>query len=222
MTDLHHLFPSKSIIVSCQAEAGSPTDNVDMIGAFAQSAVLGGAAGLRLAGAEHIAAVRARGIGLPIIGIHKSYQPGMPVLITGDRQQVRPLVAAGAQIIAFDATPRTRPSSLNELVQEIHACGAQALADLRQLSDMDAAIGAGADALATTLSVWDLPEYVPDIALIEAIARRWNGPLIAEGNFWTREDVRRAFDAGAHAVVIGSAITRPWKITEYYVSVTKS
>lgn len=208
------------IIVSCQAEAGSPTDDLRMIIAFAQSAALGGAVGLRLAGAEHIAAVRAVSE-LPIIGIHKDYVPGELVLITGDARHVPPLTAAGAQIIAFDATERQRPSTLGEIVTAIHTGGAAALADLRSLRDMDAALAAGADALATTLSVWDLPEYVPDIALIEAIARRWDGPIIAEGNFWTPDDVRRAFDAGARAVVIGSAITRPWKITEYYVRAAK-
>lgn len=216
MAGFDSLFPSRSIIVSCQAEAGSPTDDVRMITAFAKSAAVGGAAGLRLAGAEHIKAVRAVS-DLPVIGIHKDYRPDALVLITGDKHQVAPLVSAGAQIVAFDATQRERPSTLAEIVDAIHTAGALALADLRRLDDIDAARDAGADVLATTLSVWDLPDYVPDIAFIEGIARRWSGPIIAEGNFWSPEDVRRALDAGAQAVVIGSAITRPWKITEYYV-----
>lgn len=217
MTAIASLIPTRSIIVSCQAEAGTPTDRAETIAAFAQSAVMGGAAGLRLAGAEHIAAVRSAGITLPVIGIHKQYASDVPVLITGDRRHVAPLTESGAQIVAFDATPRARPSSLSEIVGEIHVHGALALADLRHASDAEAAIAAGADALATTLSVWDLPDYVPDIALISELVRRWSVPVIAEGNFWTPQDVRRAFDAGAHAVVIGSAITRPWKIVEYFV-----
>lgn len=217
MSGIASLFPTRSVIVSCQAEVGTPTDRVDIIVAFAQSAVLGGAAGLRLAGAEHIAAVRSAGITLPVIGIHKHYTPDSPVLITGDRRQVAPLVEAGAQIVAFDATSRARPSPVAEIVDEIHMHGALALADLRRAFDAEAALEAGADALATTLSVWDLPDYVPDIALISDLVRRWSVPVIAEGNFWTPQDVRRAFDAGAHAVVIGSAITRPWKIVEYFV-----
>ncbi|MBK8137142.1 MAG: putative N-acetylmannosamine-6-phosphate 2-epimerase [Chloroflexi bacterium] len=220
MAGFDSFIPPRSIIVSCQAETGTPTDDVGMITAFAKSAAMGGAAGLRLAGAEHIKAVRAVS-DLPIIGIHKDYRPDALVLITGDSRYVAPLVSAGAQIVAFDATRRERPSTLTEIVDAIHAAGALALADLRQTDDIDAALSAGADALATTLSVWDLPDYVPDIAFIEGIARRWSGPIIAEGNFWSPEDVRRALDTGAHAVVIGSAITRPWKITEYYVRAAK-
>ena len=220
MAGFDSFIPPRSIIVSCQAETGTPTDDVGMITAFAKSAAMGGAAGLRLAGAEHIKAVRAVS-DLPIIGIHKDYRPDALVLITGDSRYVAPLVSAGAQIVAVDATRRERPSTLTEIVDAIHAAGALALADLRQTDDIDAALSAGADALATTLSVWDLPDYVPDIAFIEGIARRWSGPIIAEGNFWSPEDVRRALDTGAHAVVIGSAITRPWKITEYYVRAAK-
>ncbi len=217
MSTIASLIPLHSIIVSCQAEVGTPTDHTSMIVAFAQSAALGGAAGLRLAGADHVAAVRSAGITLPIVGIHKQYTPDAPVLITGDRRLIAPLTDAGAQIVAFDATPRARPSSLAEIAGEIHARGALALADLRAASDAEAALEAGADALATTLSVWDLPDYVPDIALISELVQRYGVPVVAEGNFWTPQDVRHAFDAGAHAVVIGSAITRPWKIVEYFM-----
>lgn len=206
----------RGVIVSCQAETGTPTDDPRILAAFALSAQMGGAAGLRLAGADNVAAARAVST-LPIIGIEKLYRPDAPVLITGDAADVPKLTTAGAQVVAFDATPRTRPSTLTEIVQAAHDNGALAMADLRQLSDADAALEAGADILATTLSVWDLPEYVPDISLIAALKRRADVPVIAEGNFWSPEDVRRAFDAGAHAVVMGSAITRPWKITEYYV-----
>jgi putative N-acetylmannosamine-6-phosphate epimerase len=213
--DMQQVTLPRGLIVSCQAESGTPTDDPRFIVAFAQSAEMGGAVGLRLAGHEHIAAVRAV-TSLPIIGIHKHYSDSAPVMITGDAAQVPALIQAGAQIIAFDATARFRPSSLSDIVTAIHAGGALALADLRSIDDADAALEAGADALATTLSVWDLPDYVPDIALIAALVKHSIRPVIAEGNFWTPDDVRRAFDAGAQAVVMGSAITRPWKITEYY------
>ena len=41
--------------------------------------------------------------------------------------------------------------------------------------------------------------------------------MLAEGRYWTVDDVSKAFDAGAHAVVIGSAITRPNLITKRFV-----
>ncbi|MBP6298046.1 MAG: N-acetylmannosamine-6-phosphate 2-epimerase, partial [Anaerolineae bacterium] len=139
MAGFDSFIPPRSIIVSCQAETGTPTDDVGMITAFAKSAAMGGAAGLRLAGAEHIKAVRAVS-DLPIIGIHKDYRPDALVLITGDSRYVAPLVSAGAQIVAFDATRRERPSTLTEIVDAIHAAGALALADLRQTDDIDAAL----------------------------------------------------------------------------------
>lgn len=214
--DMSELLPGGGVIVSCQADPDTPTNNVAMIVAFALSAEMGGACGLRLNSAEHVAAVRAS-TELPIIAIQKHLPPGSPVLITGDVADIPPLIDAGAEIIAFDATDRPRPSPLEAIVTAIHDRGGLALADIRHFTDVERAVRLGVDAVATTLSVWDLPEYAPDIQLIRDIRQKYDMPVIAEGNFWTPDDVRRALDAGAHAVVIGSAITRPWKITEYYV-----
>lgn len=219
MSRILELLPKRGIIVSCQAEKGMPTDHPAMIAAFAKSAEMGGAIGLRLAGPEHIIAVRAV-CSLPIIGIEKVYPPDDKVIITGDHTQVPALIATGAQMIAFDATERKRPSSLEDIVRTIHDHGGLAVADLRAVADLDRAVSLGVDAVTTTLSVWDLPEYTPNVEMIAALRQQSDLPIIAEGNFWTPDDVRRAFDAGAYAVVIGSAITRPWMITEYYVRAT--
>ena len=45
--------------------------------------------------------------------------------------------------------------------------------------------------------------------------------VIAEGNFNTPEQARRAIDMGAYAVVVGSAITRPQLITKTFVDALK-
>ena len=204
------------MVVSCQADPDTPTNFVEMIVAFAQSAAMGGAAGLRLNSAEHVAAVRAK-TDLPIIAIQKFHAEGEKVLITGRHEDVPLLVQAGAEIIAFDATDRTRPSSLETIVSTIHEQGALALADIQSIDDVARSVVLGVDAIATTLAVWDLPAFTPNIQLIRDITAQTDLPIVAEGNFWTPDGVQQAFDAGAHAVVIGSAITRPWKITEYYV-----
>ena len=39
-------------------------------------------------------------------------------------------------------------------------------------------------------------------------------PILAEGRYWERHQVKTAFDLGAYSVVVGSAITRPHLITE--------
>ncbi|MBF1117633.1 MAG: N-acetylmannosamine-6-phosphate 2-epimerase, partial [Solobacterium sp.] len=41
-------------------------------------------------------------------------------------------------------------------------------------------------------------------------------PVIAEGNISTPEQCRHAMDIGVHAVVVGSAITRPLEITKKF------
>lgn len=207
------------LIVSCQSERGDPTDSLACIVAFARSAERGGAVGLRLNSAEHIAAVRAI-TQLPIIGIQKG--PGIGdderVLITGDAKHIPPLVEAGAGIIAFDALDRDRHSPRDEIVQTIHAAGALAMADISTFEDAESAATLGVDMIGTTLAVWHQPPYVPDIELIGRLVEAFDLPVIAEGNFWKPADVASAIQVGAHAVVVGSAITRPWLVTARYVN----
>lgn len=206
----------RGIVVSCQASPGDPTDSENMILAFAHAAALGGAAGIRLNSAEHIRAVRAA-TRLPIIGIQKRRDRTGTLLITESVADIEPLVTAGADIVALGAERRARPSSLPELIAEAHRLGAYAMADLRSFEDAEPVVKLGVDILSTTLSVYDLPPYKPNIEMIAQLVKAYGLPVIAEGNFWDPEDVVRAFEAGAFAVVIGSAITRPWLITERYV-----
>lgn len=206
----------RGIIVSCQAEVNTPTNSIPMIVAFAQSGQIGGAVGLRLAGAEHICAVKAQ-VDLPIVGIHKEYTD-CGVVITGKPELVGPLVDAGAEIIAFDATCERDEGLLREIISAIHDEQAIAIADLRRFEDAERAVMLNVDALATTLSVFDLSAYQPNLALVKELVQVYELPIIAEGNYWNPDDVRQALDAGAWSVVIGSAITRPWLITRYFAT----
>ena len=47
------------------------------------------------------------------------------------------------------------------------------------------------------------------LSLLEELVRRIDIPVIVEGHINEPADVRRALDMGAHAVLVGSAITRP-------------
>ena len=47
-------------------------------------------------------------------------------------------------------------------------------------------------------------------------------PVIAEGHIQTPAQVRAALDAGAYAVIMGTAITRPEFITRGFVAATQS
>ena len=54
----------------------------------------------------------------------------------------------------------------------------------------------------------------PNYKLLEDLVKTFPQiPIIAEGRFWERDQVKKAFDIGVHNVVVGTAITRPHLIT---------
>ena len=79
----------------------------------------------------------------------------------------------------------------------------------------------GADILSTTLAGYTLESkdspQGPDFPLLEKLVKSVDVPVFLEGRIWEPEEVDRAFSLGAHAVVIGSAITRPQLITKRFV-----
>jgi N-acylglucosamine-6-phosphate 2-epimerase len=217
------------LVVSVQQDAGNPLNRPEIIAAFAQVAAVPGVVGLRLHAPENIAAVR-RVLRLPVIGIHKIYPEGGAhaaggrVWITPTFEHARGLVEAGAEIVAIDATrrPRAAGESVAELIGAIHdRLGAAVMADVSDLAEGLAA-AAGADIVATTLSGYTQtppvsPYDPPDLELIAQLAARAGVPVIAEGRFNTPALARQALAAGAHAVVVGSAITRPDVIAGMFV-----
>lgn len=212
--NLHNL--DRQLIVSCQPIPGGSMDRVDLVVGFALAALAGGARGLRIESTEYVAAVRAA-TEAPIIGLVKRDLAELPVRITPFLSDAAALAAAGADIIAFDATRRARPASVEELVQAIHANRRIAMADCSCEDDARAAHLAGADILGSTLSGYTGgPEPIePDYALISTmtlIAPR----VIAEGRIRTPDQAAEALRRGAWAVVVGSAITRPEHITAWF------
>jgi N-acetylmannosamine-6-phosphate 2-epimerase / N-acetylmannosamine kinase len=204
------------LIVSCQPVTGGPLDTTEAIMRFALAAEAGGAAALRIEGAANVAAVT--GVcGLPVIGIVKRDLAHSPVRITPHIEDVDALAAAGAAIIAIDATDRDRPVPAIDLLARIHAHGRLAMADLSNRAEADAARGAGFDILGTTLSGYTggpVPAD-PDLDLVSACARL-GVPLVAEGRYNTPELVARARRAGATAVCVGSAITRTEHVVQWF------
>ncbi len=214
------------LIVSCQAGVDEPLHGPAFMAAMARAAELGGAAGIRANGPADIAAIRAA-VSLPIIGINKKRYPGCPVYITPSFADAREIVEAGAHIVALDGTSRPRPEgvSLAGLVARIRGeLGVPVMADLSCLEDALAAQQAGVDLLATTLAGYTEhgrpPTPGPDFDLISQLVEHSRLPVIAEGRFVEPAQVAEAFARGAHAVVVGSAITRPQAITRRFVEAT--
>jgi N-acylglucosamine-6-phosphate 2-epimerase len=210
------------LIVSCQALPDEPLYGSEHMAVMAKAASLGGAVGIRANFPQDIAAIR-KMVPLPIIGLYKKEFPEVEVYITPTIETATEVSNAGADIIAIDATLRPHPfgKSAADLASEIHQnLNKPVLADIDNLAAGLAAEAAGFDAVSTTMSGYTKESPVlpgPDFELIESLSKRLSIPVIAEGRFWSVEEVNQAFALGAYAVVIGAAITRPMLITKRFV-----
>jgi N-acylglucosamine-6-phosphate 2-epimerase len=211
------------LIVSCQAPPGSPLDRPDVLAALARTAELNGAAGVRIDQPQNIAAVRAA-VAVPIVGLLK--RPGSQVYITPTLDDARLVRASGADVVAVDATARPRPDGtpLPRLIRAIQEeLGALVMADVSTFDEGVAAAEAGADFVATTLAGYtpeSRPTDGPDLRLVERLASAVVTPVVCEGRIRDPEDVRRAFEARAFAVVVGSAITGIDDLVRRFVAAT--
>ena len=212
----------RGLIVSCQAEEGSPFNAPQFIAAFAKAAELGGAVGIRVRDAENVIAVK-KVARLPVIGLTKGHYKSGRVLITPGIDDVLRLADSGADIIALDATGRPRPNGMSgieflELTKS--RIDLPVMADISTLEEALAAADAGADFVGTTLSGYTEssgpPNGLPDFELIKMISSRTSTPLIAEGRIWTPEQANSAIELGAYAVCVGTAIPRPVDIVQRF------
>ncbi len=209
------------LIVSVQAYAGSVLEAPEAIALLARCAAGNGAAGVRVEGSERIAATRAA-VDLPIVGIVKRTHPGFEPYITSTVEEVAEVAAAGGDIVAFDATlrPHARGTTTADLVAAAHACGAAAMADCATFAEIAAATLAGADVVATTLAGYTAEtKALPLPALVLVAAAAAHHPFaICEGGIATPADARAAFEAGAHAIVVGTAITNVDALVRRFVA----
>jgi N-acylglucosamine-6-phosphate 2-epimerase len=67
-----------------------------------------------------------------------------------------------------------------------------------------------------------VPGESPDFDLLGRILAGVETLVIAEGHYWRPEELVRALHIGAHAVVIGAAITDPYLITTRFLDTVKS
>ncbi|MBL0177141.1 MAG: putative N-acetylmannosamine-6-phosphate 2-epimerase [Ignavibacteria bacterium] len=227
MTHLKDLLPT-GLVVSCHVDAVDPIAPIDLVLAVARAAELGGAVALRVEGVAAIAALRKQ-TALPIVGFVKGEYADQSDLITPEFSDIEALFAAGANIVAIDATKRRRPSGQDGFLffEEARKKFTQPLwADISLFREGIHAAEMGADFIATTLAGYTpgtvTKDYrTPDFGLIHELSSSLIIPVIAEGRIWTPEDALHALDVGAHAVVVGSAITRPRVITTMFADAIK-
>ena len=215
------------LIVSCQALEDEPLYSSHIMARMAYAAMLGGAKGIRANSCKDICEIK-QAVSLPVIGIVKKEYGDCPVYITPTMSEVDSLVGCGCEIIAMDATNRLRPSgiTLEVFFSEVRKKYPEQLfmADCATYEEGLAAAAMGFDMIGTTLSGYtddscDAP--MPNYHMLSGLVYNSGKPVIAEGNIWTPDQLLLAKNCGVHAVVVGSAITRPMLITQRFAQVMK-
>jgi glucokinase-like ROK family protein len=206
------------LIVSCQADpADAFYGRMDL---YAAAAVAGGAAGIRANGPDDILAIRSV-VAVPIIGIQKRLHADGEILITPLFEDAQALVEAGANAVALDCTRRGQANGALDRLRRIKSeLGVPALADISTIEEAVTAVEAGADFVLSTMRGYtnetrEIRQFEP--GFIERLVQTQPVPVIAEGRVDTPELARKAIRAGAFAVVVGSAITRPHVVARQFV-----
>ena len=219
-----------TIIVSCQATPGEPLYDKDrsVMYLMARAAKLAGAKMIRTSSARDIIEIKEE-TGLPVIGLIKRHYPGYMGYITITMREVDECVQAGADIVSVDCTDCPRgdgrtPAEFLRLIREKYP-NIILMADCATFAEAENAYRAGADLVGTTMSGYT-PQTAdhtdaPDFALVERLVKALPCPVIAEGRIHTPEQAKQMLGLGAHACVVGGAITRPYEIALRFMNAIK-
>ncbi len=208
-----------SLIASCQPIPQGPLDTSSFVLASAKASIIGGAKALRIEGFRNLKIIK-KNIKIPVIGIKKRNLNKYSIVITPLLSDVEKLSILGAEIIAFDATHRDRPVTVEKIISKIHSFKKIAMADCSNIKDAINAIENGADIISTTLSGYTGKKSVPknpDFNFLNQLIKKFNVPVIAEGRFNTPTFFKKAIKSGAHAVVVGTALNRIELITKSFL-----
>jgi N-acylglucosamine-6-phosphate 2-epimerase len=201
------------LIVSCQAPVDSPLYDPVIIAAMARASVDRGAVGVRIDTPSHVRATRQQLPETPIIGLWKRDYEGYEVYITPRAADGLEIARSGADIIALDATDRTRPEgeTLAEIIDFLHReTGKLIMADVDSIDNAIAAVIAGADMVGTTLYGYTAATKhltPPSFSFLAEMVENIPIPVICEGGISTPEEAKKALEIGAYTVVVGTAIT---------------
>lgn len=143
---------------------------------------------------------------------------------------MRAVAATGVPVVAVEVTGRTRPNGEN-LKDQVTAFRSEypdtlLMADTDTLVNVRVADALGFDLIGTTMHGYtDASKGAniadDDFAYLKQALSATDRPVIAEGKIDTPEKLRRCIDLGAHAVVVGGAITRPLEIAGRFLAALK-
>lgn len=219
-----------SIIVSCQALPGEPLycEEISLMPFMAKAAWEAGSKCIRTSSIRDVVEIK-KATGLPVIGLVKRVVDGYASYITPTMQEVDELVAAESDIVALDCTCRVRGdgTTINEFIAQIKAKYPDIvlMADISTYEEGLNAQECGVDLVGTTLSGYT--DYSPradgpDFDLVERLAKDLKIPVIAEGKVHYPDQAKKMLNLGAHAVVVGGAITRPLEIAQRFYKAIRS
>lgn len=225
-TKLHELLSviHQSIVISCQALPGEPLycEEMSLMPFMARAAKEAGAKCIRTSSVRDVVGIK-EATGLPVIGLIKRRYEGYEAYITPTMTEIDELMAAEADVIALDCTLRARGdgSSIDEFLARIHDKypDIALMADISTVEEGIHAQQCGVDIVSTTLSGYTPYSPAidgPDFALVRELAERLSLPVVAEGKIHFPEQAKEMLEAGAYAVVVGGAVTRPLEIAQRF------
>lgn len=213
-----------SIIVSCQALPHEPLycEEMSLMPFMAKAAKEAGSKCIRTSSVRDVVEIKKQ-TGLPVIGLIKRVYEGYDSYITPTMKEIDELVEADSDIIALDCTMRTRGdgTDINTFIQQIREKypDIALMADISTYEEGINAWKAGVNIVGTTMSGYTpySPKVDgPDYALVERLVKDLPIPVIAEGKVHYPDQAKKMLELGAHAVVVGGAITRPLEIAQRF------
>ena len=217
------------LIVSCQALPSETlyVEEKSIMYLMARAAKQAGSPCIRTSSIRDVLAIKEE-TDLPVIGIVKIVYDGYDSYITPTMKEVDELYAADADIIALDCTMRKRGdgTTINEFIAQIKEKYPDAvlMADISTYEEGVNAWKCGVDFVGTTLSGYtDYSPKVdgPDVQLVKKLSETIDVPVIAEGKVHYPDEAVQMLEAGAYAVVVGGAITRPLEIATRFINRVK-
>ena len=218
------------VIVSCQAVPGEPlyVEEKSIMYLMARAAKQAGTPAIRTSSIRDVVAIKEE-TGLPVIGLVKVQYPGFESYITPTMKEVDELAKAGSDVIALDCTLRKRGDgkTVNEFVAEVREKYPDAIL-MADISTYDEGVNAwklGMDIVGTTMSGYTKysPQIDgPDYELVRRLSETVDIPVIGEGKIHYPDQAVKVLEAGAHAIVVGGAITRPLEIANRFMNAVKA
>lgn len=213
------------LIISCQAVKGEPlyVEEKSIMYLMARAAKQAGTPAIRTSSIRDVIAIKEE-TGLPVIGLVKVKYEGFESYITPTMKEVDDLVEAGSDVIALDCTNQKRGDgkTISEFVAEVRAKYPEEIlmADISTFEEGVNAWKLGVDIVGTTMSGYT--SYTtktdgPDYELIRKLSETVDIPVIGEGRIHYPDQAVEALNAGAYAVVVGGAITRPLEIAQRFM-----